>query len=167
MKKLILFLLPLAVACKTKTKDELMKDSIKAYLSKSMHDFKSYEPVEFKKPDSTYSNYAESERGKALFDSIDYYNKKQGIYLEQSRKHMYTSTYVASKMMNDGKIYGAKSDSLLKLVDKEKDFFVKRFNGYKMLHTFRGKNMNGATIINTKRFYFDTAFVVTKSVEVE
>jgi hypothetical protein len=36
-----------------------------------------------------------------------------------------------------------------------------------MLHTFRGKNMNGATIIKTERFYFDTAFKVTEAVEVE
>jgi hypothetical protein len=144
-----------------------MKEGIKSYLAKTMHDFKSYEPVEFKKPDSMYTNYAESERGKALFDSIDLCDKMQKSYLERSKEYTYTSPRVALKLLDDGKRYLTKADSLLKLVDKERGLFAKKFNGYKMVHTFRGKNMNNATIITTKRFYFDSAFTVTKSVEVE
>lgn len=167
MKKLIVILLPIAVACHTKTLDEKLQDGIRVHLSKTMHDFKSYEPVEFEKPDSAYTNFAESERGKALFDSTDRYNKKQEDYLERARRYTYTSPGVALSIINEGKIYGAKADSLLKLIDKEKDSFKKKFSGYKMQHTFRGKNMNGATIIKTERFYFDSAYNVTKSVEVE
>jgi hypothetical protein len=167
MKKFVVFLLPFAVGCHSKTLDEKLQDGIKAHLAKTMHDFKSYEPVEFKKPDSAYTNFAESERGKALFDSTDRYNKTQENYLERARRYTYTAPRVALGLINEGKEYGVKADSLLKLIDKEKDLFTKRFSGYKMLHTFRGKNMNGATIIITKRFYFDTAFNVTKSVEVE
>jgi hypothetical protein len=70
-------------------------------------------------------------------------------------------------ILDKGKVYSAKTDSIENVIDKETAAFVKKFNGYKMVHTFRGKNMNNATIITTKRFYFDSAFTVTKSVEVE
>lgn len=167
MKKLLLFLLPFIVSCHTKTAEEKMKEGIKTYLSKTMHDFKSYEPVEFKKPDSVYTSYGESERGLELLDSIKRYNKLHESYLDQARSYTYTSPRVALSILNVGSVYGAKADSLLKLIDKETPLFERKFNGYEMVHSFRGKNMNGATIITTKRFYFDSAFNVTRSVEVE
>lgn len=167
MKKLILLLLPLAVACKSKTPEEKMKDSIKAYLSKSMHDFKSYEPVDFKKTDSVYTSYLTTERGQALLDSLKLYNKTWEEILERAKEYRYSSPTTALSILKGGRICEAKIDSVTKIMDSEKASFIKKFDGYKMLHTFRGKNMNGATIIKTERFYFDTTFAVTKSVEVE
>lgn len=167
MEKLFLFLLALVISCKQKSREDLMKDGIKEYLSKTMHDFKSYEPVEFKKPDSTYTNYLTSDRGQALYDSIDNYNKLQEDLLTRAKEYTYTAPRVALEILKEGRVYNAIADSLIKIRDKEKADFIKKFNGYEMLHSFRGKNMNGATILTTKRFYFDTTFTVIKSVEVE
>lgn len=167
MKKLLLLLLPLAVACKTKTKDEMMKDSIKAYLSKSMHDFKSYEPVDYKKTDSVYTSYLTTERGSALLDSLKLYNKLWEEIIDEAKEYTYTSPTTGLRLLKQGRVYQAKIDSVNKIMDSEKAAFVKKFDGYKMLHTFRGKNMNGATIIKTERFYFDTTYKVTEAVEVE
>jgi hypothetical protein len=167
MKKLLFLLIPVAIGCHTQTPEEKMKEGIKAYLSKTMHDFKSYEPVEYKKIDSVYTSYITSERGSALYDSIDFYTKMRKEILERAKEYTYTSPRVALSILDKGKVYSAKPDSIENVIDKETAAFVKKFNGYKMVHTFRGKNMNNATIITTKRFYFDSAFTVTKSVEVE
>jgi hypothetical protein len=167
MKKLLLLLFPLAVACHTKTPDEKMKEGIKTYLSTTMHDFKSYEPVDYKKTDSVYTSYLTTDRASALLDSLKLYNKLWEAIIKEAREYTYTSPTTGLRLLKQGRAYQAKIDSVNKIIDSEKTTFVKRFNGYEMAHTFRGKNMNGATIITTKRFYFDTTYKVTEAVEVE
>ena len=129
MKKLFLSLLIISstlLSC-TKSNDEKAKDLIKSDLSKKMDDFKSYEPVEFSKLDSNYSEYI-----KHSFDK-------------------YSDTLIGVP----------EHELILKELDynnnqlRKQMEFKPEFIGYKMEHSFRGKNKLGATVLNKITFLFD------------
>lgn len=153
MKYVVIIMIGLCSCSKSKV--ERAKESIRKHLSKTMLDFKSYEPVEFGKLDSTFSDYKNSIRADSLQKDIDY-SLQLATQLKES----------GEKSDAKASIYGIvdlilrQVDSLTKLRDKEESEFHPAFAGYTLTHTYRGKNALGATIITTDKFLLDTKFVV-------
>lgn len=166
MKKEYLALLLTMVllhACKPQKKEDAVKKNIRSYLSKTMHDFKSYEPVEYGKQDSLYSSYLKTDRYKSLFDLCDEYSKGADEAIDDSKIYTYTNTSTAKYYLNKGKDCLRKYDSVTAIIKKEAFEFERKFIGYKVLHSFRGKNMNGATILTTEYFILDSLFNVVET----
>ncbi|SHG07750.1 hypothetical protein [Pedobacter caeni] len=178
MKKQLLTLLAVtSVLFYSCSKEDKAKKSIKEYLSKTMHDFKSYEPVEYGTLDSSYSDYKSSDIYKKknltavkLMDSVEKLEKKieQIENKNQLSKIKYYDWYEGSKFDNAEReemlsILKVNKEMLLsvkqiyKTMSADSAAFKPEFNGYKMSHTFRGKNITGATIINTEVFHMNKA----------
>ena len=132
------------------------KSLIKEELKKSMNDYSSYEPVDFGKMDSVYTNLETD----STFIMIDVAYES---YKEQQKKNL--DEYLADittgdkelmgidKKQND--IYAGKIDSIGKLRAKVLSTFKPDFKGWRLEHTFRGKNKLGALVVNKYAFYFD------------
>ena len=132
----IILLLLFCIGCKNK--DDKVKELIKQELSKTMNDFKSYEPVEFGKLDSTFTAY-----DRATFSLVD------TIAAESIEKQL-----KIEKEFNEEQ-------------DRKEKAFKKEFTGYAMTHTFRGKNSFGAMVLSKYRFFFNKELTkVTESFDV-
>lgn len=167
MKYLPLFIIFYSMSCTEKSPTDRLQDEIKIHLSKTMHDFKSYEPVDYSKVDSTFTVYASTPRGKGLYDSLRRCTVLQERFTENARSYTYTAPETAMKLLSDSKRYGQVGDSLLAVINKEEKEYRGVFNGYKIVHSFRGKNMSGATVLSKKRFSFDTAYKLIDAQDVK
>lgn len=153
MYKLItLLLVVLTLASCSGSKEDKGQKAIQNYLSKTMNDYKSYESVEFGKLDSSYSIY---EQNPLYISKIT----KIAIILNEG-----------NKLVEPSETYGKSDDELTAIVKKATELskeatalnnqlkegkvkFKSEFIGYAMIHTFRGKNINGATILNIDTFF--------------
>lgn len=150
-------------AC-SKSPEKKAKSVIDEELRKTLHDYKSYEPVAFGKVDSSFSAY---------FDLPEYEDNSHKI--EEATEDM--KKYWDKAMIYAGSIY---SQSLYKLYKSQADEaadsakaalernkvisenFVPVFNGYKMNHSYRAKSLSGNLGIHHYVFYFDSG--ITKVV---
>lgn len=171
MKRILLIflsaLLLAFVSCKPKTKYAIVKENIKSYLSKTMHDFNSYEPVQYGPIDSAFTSYQDSEKFNELKDLFSAYQKECEEALQKAESYLYVSRATGKRYSDKGTDYAHKLDSISKLISTEIYGFEPQFVGYKILHSFRGKNMNAATILTTEYFILDSAYNVIKSEEVK
>lgn len=116
----------LVIGCSSPEKKA--KKLIEEHLSKTMNDFKSYEPVEYSKLDSTFTAY-EREYTIVADTTVDGVDDNRSSIERQKEAD-------------------AKEDL------KEKNF-KPQFIGFHMNHQFRGKNSFGAMVISDYNFQFD------------
>lgn len=166
----LLFLLPFlfTLSCKQESMTDKAKKEIKLHLSKTMHDFKSYEPVEFSTLDTLYSSYTESNNYKIDMLSFDEYTTLSRHYTEYVK--LYTKYYYSDsvkKYNGLAKETLAKADSVNQKMIKERKGFNPQFIGYTLLHSFRGKNMNGAMILKREKFQFDSTMKFVMATELK
>ena len=129
MKKTFIIIL-VALSCKsagTYNPNERAKDSITAFLKKTMNDPKSYESVSFGKLDTIYWDFSESEEYK--------------IHYDKRRK------------MHKGEI---STDSIIRDYKRISDSFVPTIKNYEMEHSARGTNAMGALIFRSTVFILDS-----------
>lgn len=163
MKKLLIALLalssctqpdkkttPVAAAPKpvALTPEQKYKKAISAFLSTSMHDYSSYQPVEYAKLDSSYSFYENS-------DVYKHDNKRENAIqaeskgLDESNLTLKQKSEKLKKIIDSAQFYMAK-------MKRDRKSFVPEFNGFKITHKYRGKNVLGALVLNNSVFYLDT-----------
>lgn len=109
-------------------------------MEKNLDDPKSYDPIEFSRPDSAFTKYyVETEEGsRAWKQYIKYRNHYDSLVNEKSND---TSTYRKIYMQQDS-IYSKKQD----------EFNGKGFIGYNIDHTYRAKNKVGALVKDRNTF---------------
>ncbi|SHG32922.1 hypothetical protein [Pedobacter caeni] len=158
MKKTLTLALLSILALTSCSNEDKAKATVKTYLSKTMHDFKSYEPVEFGKLDSALS----------IFELTPYYTERYQAVMkilarnkaldeEYERLAISRNSYDPELVKNVA-IRGSLVDSGKKIVadlEIKKKGFKQTFAGYALPHTYRGKNAHGAVVINTDTFYLD------------
>ncbi len=152
MKVLLLIpILFLLISCNSPEK--MAKTAISENLKLTLNDFKSYEPVEFGKLDSSMSKYEKSPRGQALLDSSDKYS---GAYKHLNDRLAYESDpRIALVILNLANKRLEQSQSFVKQFNKEAPFYKPQFIGWKMQHSFRAKNLAGNFGINHFLFYLN------------
>lgn len=129
---------------------------VKKRLEVSLHDFSSYESVQFGHLDSTFSRVDELEEYQASLslakelkdkgldkgEDAERYGR-YGLYREQARYAREAAYLLDSAMYHIRKC--KELDSL----------FTPEFVGWQITHSFRANNASGNKIINHRIFYFD------------
>jgi len=151
-------------SCSTESK---AKKAIKENLRLTLHDFKSYEPVQFGKIEVAMSSYADLPEVKRYLDMAE-------VFLETSQKfndeaEIYGSEFSRDSYLRYRKMSSNALDSAsayMKKIDSIKLHFVPQPIGWKMKHTFRAKNLGGNFGITNYEFYFnDATSTVIKAVD--
>lgn len=166
MQRMLIIMIA-AFACSPQSNEELIKKNIRSYLSKSMHDYNSYEAVDFGKIDTAYTDYSENPRYQSLMDSVKTYGELSDKMLEAARQSIYSSKTASRSYLNQADRYNKIADSINKIIEKENNSFKPVFKGYSIVHSFRGKNPNGALVLTDKKFFLDSNFHVVKSVSIK
>lgn len=159
MKNIILLLfLTLFISCTSK--EDKAKETIDKYLYYTLHDYKSYEPVSWSKLDSLYSDYTMDDSYIDL-EAIRYMYDTDGKECkERLNKVNYDLEYRNSKQFIEDLLMAIVSEFYkekvyLKKLDSIKVNFNPQFIGYKITHTYRAKNLNGAYKLSEETFFLD------------
>ncbi len=138
------FVIVLVLTSCTKSNEDKAKEGVKDYLKTNMNDFKSYEPVEWGAVDSLFLECQETQEYKELNDSIAFYFDKSNNNTshEEWQKYFDLHQKASNKLIVMLKMYKPK------------------FDGYKIIHKYRGTNELGAMVLNETWFYLDKDFKV-------
>lgn len=151
MKELFLIACAVIVFCSCgNSNEEKAQELIKANLKETMKDWSSYESVSFSKLDSTFTKYDNSPEGIKLQMEV---SKLQS---ESDSIRSLAKLSGNEELFNQAisKIRSAiELDSIFNLNNKK---FKGDFNGWQMIHKYRGNNSYGAKDLATTAFYFDT-----------
>lgn len=139
---LVLISLVTLIGCSSPEKK--FKKAIKEELRLTLHDFKSYEPVQFGKLEVAESIYTDLpivseylDKSEADLKLVHEYNDKADIYDNSySRDEYWYYSRLSSEALNSAKKYLEKIDSI-------KLHFKPTVIGWQMAHTFRAKNLGG------------------------
>lgn len=125
------------------SKEDKAKELVKDDLYKSLHDFSSYEPVEWTELKPTYDASKESkERKDALIDlSMELSMHESGL-LSSLREEKYKGEFEEKRQQAQKSL-----DSIHTLMP---------IKGYTINHTYRANTLGGNKKINTIRYDFDT-----------
>lgn len=159
MKKVLILLavaLPLLFVGCSENKEKKAKELINHQLKVTLHDFDSYESVEFGKLDSTFSDVSDvPEFADALEKGQDF--TKQGKDKIETAK-MYGECTLYEKQVEYARWGITLLDSAkyyLNIADKINSTFVPKFIGWNITHTFRANNASGNKVIGHRKYYFD------------
>lgn len=171
MKKPVLIvacLLFMIVSCK-QSPEEKAKALIKEELRTTLHDYKSYEPVNYGILDSSFSSPA---------DLVEYREAKAAMSdnLEKLKEfnsdlEIYGRSWVASgefaNKKEQYKLLNIEFDKAKKTVDSILKGFVPRFSSWKMKHSYRAKSLVGNLGIHHYDYYFDSSLTkIIKNVDI-
>jgi len=173
MKKLQSILVVLIISVVTligcSSTEKKFKKAINEELRLTLHDFKSYEPVQFGKIEVAESVYTDLlEVSKYLDESetylklVDEYNDKSDIYDNDfSRdKYLYYNR-LSYEALSNAKKYLGKVDSI-------KLHFAPKVIGWQMTHTFRAKSLGGNLGIHHYNFIVDKEYKkVIKTIDLD
>lgn len=158
MKYLIPFILFFIIAaCDKQTPQEKAKKLIKDHLFATLHDFKSYEEVSFDKLDSSFTSIQDDSLYKIYGDVVDELLKTSKRANDNAEIYAGLSYYnhLAKRYINESR---TATDSGMIIIEKMKNLeanFRPAFNGWKMKHSYRAKNLSGNTSISHNLYYFD------------
>lgn len=133
------------------------KQIIEHQLKVSLHDYDSYELVEFGTLDSAFSSASDlpeykdafnkainfKEQGESKIDDANIYGQFESMHKKQIQYAQW------GKALLDSAMY------YLKIAEKIDSTFVPKFVGWEMTHTFRANNANGIKVIAHRKYYFD------------
>ena len=153
---LVLILFTASCQSNTDKAQKLIKDN----LYKTLHDFTSYEPIEFSQLDSVYSTIESTgapqllKEANALADSAQKLLKASRIF-EESRKeyHFCDSMFLVTTRSADSLL--EISNRIITKADSISLNFVPIFCGYRMTHRFRAKNSEGNFILTDNEYFID------------
>jgi len=149
--------LVILIACNSPSREEKAKRLIKDHLFKTLHDYKSYESVEFGKMDSLFT-YIEDDslykyyikEGYRFLDEVKDANSNLKIYAGLSTLRYRFDYYKAIAAE-----YNDSVSQYIRLAEKVKSNFTPLFIGWKMSHTYRAKSLNGNKGIHHYAYKFD------------
>lgn len=145
-----------AVSCSTDEKK--MQKIIKNYLYETLDDYKSYEPIAFNPSDSLFSDWtmdpllplldAKYERSKRIADSLDREQQLKAALGYSMREVLESwNDYIAATIFTKV-TYNHIRDSI-------KNYYVSRFIGFGIDHSFRTKNRLGGVERRSFQFIID------------
>ena len=151
---LIMILAMLMVSCSSPESNA--KKAIKEELRLTLHNFKSYEPVQFGKLEVANSKFDDILEVNLYLDLSDAFLKKSkefsdkaDIYdSEYSRDEYYKYRNASHQLLDSAKYYVDKVQSM-------KSHFVSKPIGWQMTHTFRANSLGGNLGIHTYLFTFN------------
>lgn len=138
-------LLSVLISCASKNEPsptDLAQKSVKEYLSKKLHDFSSYQPVEFT-----------IDRPK-----VKYRDTQDGIKLQT--KYLEVNRYLSNLLYPE-----INKDSINEVLKDMQEMLSKRVldstsKDWHVVHSYRAKNSLGATVLNTGYFTLDSSYNV-------
>lgn len=149
MKQFILSVFTIISLCSCgKSNEEKAQELIKSQLKNTMKDWTSYEEVKFGKLDSTFTDYKTTEEAKTLQSEISQLQDKADSIKAISELNGSNSTNERLALIRSA----IKLDSIY---NTHNEIYKGPFNGWSMLHKYRGNNSYGAKEVATSVFYFD------------
>lgn len=135
------------------------KKAIKEEFNLTLHDFKSYEPVQFGKIEVAMSSYED-------LPEVSKYLDKAEVFLDLSKEYsdkadIYDSEFLRDSYWRYSKMSTSALDSVflyMEKIDSIKLHFIPQPIGWKMKHTFRARNLGGNFGIHNYEMYFDNEF---------
>lgn len=136
--------------------EDKAKDLIKTHLSKTMKDYSSYEPVEFGKLDTLLTSAKDDPEyqfldkwQKSLHDSASTL-QIQAVEEENkgNQKRADSMRFVVDQ-------FDTRSDSLHKVILQMIEDHKGTFKGWRIYHSYRGKNSYGAKVLSGYWFMFN------------
>ncbi len=136
MKHSFLLLSALILAACTQTPQQQAEENIKAYVSKSLNDPSSYEPLSFTPLDSSFTS----------LDDVEAYGIAKSDLENPERELLFISDPEERKAKETPSYMEHKKDSLTKVIQGMEATFKPSFKYLLCIHTFRAKNAFGAII---------------------
>jgi hypothetical protein len=140
--------------------EKKIKNAILQDLKMTLHDFKSYEPIQFGQIEVATSEYTDLPEYKSLMKQIDVcmkeadnYNELKRIYenSEYSRDKYWANLKLQLRALENAKVCDAKIDSI-------KLHFSSQTIGWQITHRFRAKNLAGNLSIHDYLFVVDKEY---------
>lgn len=143
-----------------------VKAGVRKHLYLTMKDYSSYKPVQWGKLEQVRTSYYSTDRCEQLLDSIENIKKpyaqeylgwelrRSATDIDLSKDSIYLDYIKILKPVQ------AKISPILDLMDREKKAFKTKLLGYKIYHSYRGKNSYGAYTLGSDTFILNTAFKV-------
>jgi hypothetical protein len=138
------------------------KKAIKEKLKVTLHDFKSYEPVEFGTLDSLFSDVTSSSEYEVLKSKheawIRQVEKENKADQDEIQKAIYDGNSFHIPIINEYSLVPRCKDSAQVYAVKMQAFedsYKPRFIGWSMTHLYRAKNLAGNYRLANESFYFD------------
>lgn len=148
----------LLFSCK-KTPDEKAQSLIKGWLKLNLHDWKSYDPVEFGKLDSSYSSLDDDQAYQNTKRELDSLYKAIKEDIEDERIYAplasYSGQYAYYKSLAAECYKRIIEDTAI--VSNAIRKWEPTYLGRQMEHTFRSKNLGGNIGVHHIVFYFDSS----------
>jgi hypothetical protein len=160
MKYFLFVAIILMIGCQTK--EEKARTAIKEYLSKTLNDFKSYEPIEYGSLDSNESAFAETDQYQLLKERRDYYKKQMNDANERAQNAELYDKRKAITLYKEAEANANSAGEFNKLILEGLDKFKGKFNGYIIRHKFRAKNAMGGLVLNQKYFLLSPKMICYK-----
>lgn len=151
----------------SKTPEDKAKEGIKEHLSKSMHDFDSYEPIEFGKVDTVETFYLTSPEYKKLDIQRQLMTDRYEHFIRMGEIVVGTDTKKARMYLDSAKKYNGILVDLAADIKQLSTDFKPSFAGYGIDHRYRGKNKMGALVLNDTRFLLDSTYKVIRTADKE
>lgn len=153
MKKIILLSCITFILCSCeKTNEEKAQELIRTNLEENMKDWTSYKSVSFSKLDSTFTEYKNtSQAAKLEMEISKLQNESDSIRTlansaEKHNKDLFDKALLKIK----------KAQELDSIYNINKESYKGIFNGWQMIHKYRGNNSYGAKDLESTVFFFDT-----------
>lgn len=153
---IVICILIFVFASCSKTREEKAKALIKDQLRKSLHDFKSYEPVEFSQLDTAYTSLADLSAYSTAQEDFD--KAKAEAKTNQEYAEIYSGGYTHERFVHYQTLAYRAIDAMqvaYHTMDSITKSFVRKPVGWAMNHSFRAKNLSGNLGIAHYRYYFD------------
>ena len=159
MKRLLFIIIPLALfSCKL-SPVEKAKSAIHEEMRTTLHDYKSYEPVQYGKLDSDYSSVEDLPQMKALqkdFDQNVADEKEHFSTMKIYGASLYlTGQYNSEKRIVDADIAKMLSDTTE--MGQIRRNFKPQFVGWKIEHSYRAKSLSGNLGIHHYILHLDSS----------
>jgi hypothetical protein len=159
-----LFLAFLTLASCSKSPEEKAKDLINDQMRKTLHDYKSYEPVQFGNLDSSFNTWEDLPEFIEADQKAKEFKKELLEFGENMELKVMSWGYPTYKRrladVKDSAIKYAKLRA--RIIEQTGPVF----NGWTMTHSFRAKNLSGNLQIAQYKYYFDDKLTkVTKVID--
>lgn len=143
------------VSC-TMSNERKAKNKIEHQLKVSLHDYDSYESVEFGKLDSAFSSAYDLPECKDALSQADNFTEQGNSKVEDAKLYGQLGLYEKQREYAQwGKELFDSATHYLKIAEQLNSKFKPEFIGWEMTHTFRANNANGNKVIAHRKYYFD------------
>lgn len=157
-KILIITVSVLMVSCKL-SPDDMAKKAIHGELRVTLHDYKSYEAVQYGKLDSDFSSVFNLPEYKELSDDLDQTIAHEKEHFETMKIYA-GSIYSFDRYRNEKRIVEDDLAKMLKdtaAIGNLKRSFRPNFVGWQIEHSYRAKSLSGNLGIHHYLFHLDSA----------